>query len=238
MAVPETAAPTAGVRFDIDLGDRGTITAILDAVGGEARPGDDLIILAHGAGNDIDSPFMQAVATGLTAPGRALLRFNFPYMEAARRAGKRRPPDRATKLETSWRLVADSMRERLRPRRLFLGGKSMGGRMASQLVADGFDCDGLVFLGYPLHPQGKPERLRKDHLARIACPMLFVQGTRDRLCDLGLLQPLIDKLPAAATLHRVEGGDHSFKVLKRLGRSEEQVMTELCQSVTNWIGDQ
>jgi len=123
----------------------------------------------------------------------------------------------------------------LAPGRLFLGGKSMGGRVASHLAAAGAECEGLLFLGYPLHPAGKPERLRDGHLADIECPMLFVEGTRDPLCRLELLQPVLARLGNRARLHLIEGGDHSFRLPKRLGRSEREVWDEILEAAIDWM---
>ena len=111
----------------------------------------------------------------------------------------------------------------------------MGGRMASLLAAEGYPCDGLLFLGYPLHPAGKPEQLRDAHLKDVRAPMLFVQGTRDTLCDLSLLRPVLTRLDGRATLHEVRGGDHSFEVRKSDGRSEEEVVSEVIGASADWI---
>ena len=191
------------------------------------------LILAHGAGNDMDNPFLSFVHEALARRGLLTVKFNFPYKELGRKA-----PDPTPRLEATWRAVVNTLRQdpELAPERLFLGGKSMGGRVASHLVAEGLACDGLVFLGYPLHPAGKPERLRAEHLARIKCPMLFVQGTRDPLCDLALLEPVLSSLGDRATLRRIEGGDHSFKLLKRQGRSEQAVWEEIVEVVAAWVG--
>jgi predicted alpha/beta-hydrolase family hydrolase len=229
-------------RLSIPVQEDITVSACLSYVGIGKDPdrpssGGDLLILAHGAGQDMDSPFVSAIADRLTVPGCNVLRFNFPYMDIARETGRRRPPDRAPKLEQTWRAVADHARALLAPRRLILGGKSMGARMASHIAADGYHCAGLLFLGYPLHPPGKPDKLRSEHLARINAPMLFMQGDRDRLCRLDKLEPIIEALPMA-TLHRIEGGDHSLKLLKRLGRSEDEVFDEVAACFERWLGEQ
>ena len=221
-------------RFAIPLSDGGTVSAVLNS-DQAASDGDDLLILAHGAGQDMDSAFMQAVSNSLTAPGRAVLRFNFHYMEVARETGRRRPPDRAPRLEQCWREVAEHAQRLLNPARLLLGGKSMGGRMASRIVADGYSCDGLLFLGYPLHPPGKPDKLRSEHLTSITCPMLFIQGSRDSLCRLELLRPVLKRLSSPTSLHVIDGGDHSLKLLKRLKRSEDEVYAEVKQVFEAWL---
>ena len=190
------------------------------------------LILAHGAGNDMHNPLLSFVHEGLAQRGLMTIKFNFPYKELGRRA-----PDPMPRLEATWQAAVNALRQdpELAPDRLFLGGKSMGGRVASHLVAEGLACEGLVFLGYPLHPAGNPERLRDEHLARIACPMLFIQGTRDPLCDLSLLEGVLSSLGSRATLRRIEGGDHSFRLLKRLGRSEQAVWDEIQAAVAAWI---
>lgn len=190
------------------------------------------LILAHGAGNDMRAPLLGHVAATVAGAGIPVLRFNFPYKERGAKA-----PDRAPRLEACYRAVADHLRAdpALGIERLFLGGKSMGGRMASHLAAAGYPCAGLVFLGYPLHPPNRPERPRADHLTDIPCPMLFVQGTRDPLCRLELLEPILAGLPVPVELHRIEGGEHSFKVLKRLGRSEQAVWDEVARTAAEWM---
>jgi hypothetical protein len=196
------------------------------------RPGrDDALILAHGAGNDMHSPFLNHVHERLADRGVLTVKFNFPYKE---RGGK--APDRTPVLEATWRAVAAAVRaDALAPARLFLGGKSMGGRMATHLAAAGEACAGLVLLGYPLHPARKPERLRDEHLPRIACPMLFIEGTRDPLCDLDLLRGILKTLPAPVQLHVIDGGDHSFKPPKRMGRAEPEVWDEIVTVTAEWM---
>lgn len=190
------------------------------------------LILAHGAGAGMHHPFIRFVHEQMAARGLLAVKFNFPYMEAGRKA-----PDRAPLLQATWKAVIDAVRRDrdLAPRRLFLAGKSMGGRIASLLAAEGEPCDGLIFLGYPLHPPGKPEKLRAKHLPRIPCPMLFIQGDRDRLCDLDSLREVLKTLTAPVTLHVIKGGDHSFKVPKRSGRTEEDVWREIIGVMSSWI---
>jgi predicted alpha/beta-hydrolase family hydrolase len=180
----------------------------------------------------MNSPFLSHVHRALAERGVMTVKFNFPYKEQGRKA-----PDRAPVLEETWRAVAEAVRDepRLSPRRLFFAGKSMGGRIASHLAAQGQSCSGLVFLGYPLHPPNKPDRLRADHLKAIQCPMLFIQGTRDALCDLDLLRTALEPLQAPVTLRVIEGGDHSFKVLKRLGRSQEAVWEGIIAEIDHWL---
>jgi uncharacterized protein len=190
------------------------------------------LLLAHGAGNDMRNPFLSYLHTTLGERGVLTVKFNFPYTERGARA-----PDRPPVLQATWRAVARAVRSdtTLAPRRLVLGGKSMGGRIASMLAADGEDCAALVLLGYPLHPAGQPQKLRVEHLERIRVPMLYVQGTRDPLCDMSLLEPALARLQAPVTLHRIEEGDHSFAVPKRLGRSAQEVWEEIAGVVERWL---
>jgi hypothetical protein len=194
------------------------------------RISETLLVLAHGAGNDMHQPLLVAVQQQLAAGGLAVARFNFPYTERGARA-----PDPAPVLETCWRAVLAALREALEPRRLVIGGKSLGGRMASHLAAQGAPVDGLVFLGYPLHPAGRPDALRTAHLDAIAAPMLFFAGTRDPLCRLDLLRATLATLPAPTTLHVIEDGDHSFAVPKRAGRSPAEVYGEIVRVTAAWL---
>ncbi len=196
------------------------------------RPGGgDAVVLAHGAGTDMHAPFLSALHEALARRGLLAVKFNFPYREQGRRA-----PDRAPRLEAAWRAVLEALeRDPLSPRRVFIGGRSMGGRIATHLAAAGAAVDGLVLLGYPLHPAGRPERERSAHLQAIPCPMLFVQGSRDRLCGLDRLRLLVAALEPRARLHVIEEGDHGFAVPQRSGRTEQEVWTEIEAVVADWI---
>jgi predicted alpha/beta-hydrolase family hydrolase len=211
----------------------GAVSAVHHRPAGDAGAAAPALLLAHGAGNDMTSPILLAVAESLAFSGIHVLRFNYPYTEAGRRA-----PDRANVLLDATRAAADLLRDLAgADAPLFLGGKSMGGRIASHLAAEGYPCAGLVFLGYPLHPAGKTERAaeRAAHLPRIKAPMLFIQGSRDALCDLALLRPALAPLGARATLHVIEEGDHSFKVPRRTGRTTEEVWDEVAATARSFI---
>lgn len=191
------------------------------------------LILAHGAGASQTSAFMVTFAQGLARRGCHAVTFNFPYTEQGRRL-----PDRAPTLEACFRDVIAAVRARpdLAAAPLVIGGKSMGGRMASHLAAQGVaDLAGLVALGYPLHPPGRPEQLRAEHLARIRRPMLIVQGSRDAFGTPEELRPALGPLGATATLQVVEGGDHSFKVPKRGPITQEEVFERVQDEITRWI---
>ncbi|HVM10863.1 MAG TPA: alpha/beta family hydrolase [Actinomycetota bacterium] len=167
--------------------------------------GEPLLVLAHGAGGSIDSPFLEGVAEGLAEHEVASLRFNFPYREQGRGA-----PDREPVLRRTWAAVFEHAAT-LR-RTVWAGGGSMGGRIASMEVADGLPAAGLVLIAYPLHPPGRPERLRAAHLAGIEVPTIVIQGTRDAFARWDLLTRAIERSGAPITLHVVEGADHSFRV--------------------------
>lgn len=205
----------------------GAVTGLLE-MPGDARA---LYVLGHGAGAGMRHRFMEAIAVELASRRIATLRYNFPYTEA----GGRRP-DRAPVLHATIRAAIDAAVERAGDRPVLAGGKSMGGRMTSLALSEQPDerVAGLVFLGFPLHAPRQPANTRGEHLAQVAQPMLFLQGTRDDLADLTLLTPIVDALPKA-TMHIVEGGDHSFAVLKRSGRTEDEVMDELGASVESWL---
>ena len=174
---------------------------------------------AHGAGAPMDTPFMTAFAEGLAERGWRVVRFEFPYMSKRRDDGKRRPPDRAPVLLTCWQAVIDA----LGPEALVIGGKSMGGRMASMVAADA-GVRGLACLGYPFHPPGKPDRLRVGHLAGLTLPSLILQGSRD---PLGNREEVADyPLSPSIAVHWAEDGDHDLKPRKASGRSREQNWNE------------
>jgi len=182
------------------------------------------LVLAHGAGHGMDTRLLINIGEALAERGVAVLRFNFPYTEEGRNR-----PDPQPRLEACYRAVAEAVAAEFpQP---FLGGKSMGGRIASHIAADGFPAAGLVFLGYPLHPPGQPERIRDAHLLHIDAPMLFLQGSRDPFAMADRLHRTIAALPFA-TLREIEDGDHSFKVK---GRSSADVTKELAEAIEEFV---
>ena len=187
-----------------------------------------LYLLAHGAGAGMRHPFLEALSAALAAEGVATLRYEFPYMEAGARRIDPKPM-----LHARVREAARGALEQRLP--LFAGGKSMGGRMTSEAQAQEplAGVRGIAFLGFPLHPAGKPGTSRADHLNAVKLPMLFLQGTRDELADLALLRPVLAGLPQA-TLQVIEGADHSFHVLKKSGRTGEEVLVELARVFARW----
>jgi uncharacterized protein len=191
------------------------------------------VIVAHGAGNDMHNPLLVHFCEGLGHAGYLGLRFNFPYKEKGHRA-----PDPQNKLVRTWEAAFEFVRSHpeFGSSRIIAAGKSMGGRIASQMVADGrLPAGALIFLGYPLHPPGKKDQLRDAHFYRITLPMLFFAGTRDALCDIALLRKVLNRLQAQWNLEIIAGGDHSFVLPKSIRRSEEEVHEEILQKTVSWL---
>jgi uncharacterized protein len=222
------AVKTQELKLDIER--IGTVSAILTQPD-NARA---CYVLAHGAGADMRHSFMEKVAAGLADRGIATFRFNFPYMEK-----KQGRPDQPAVAHATVRAAVEQAAGLCPGVTLVAGGKSFGGRMTSQAQSKAPlpDVKGLAFLGFPLHADGKPSTERAEHLAGIAIPMLFLQGTRDKLADPGHLKPVIESLGPKATLHEVEGGDHSFAVLKKSGRSNDEVLAEVLDTLAAWIDE-
>lgn len=208
---------------------------LLDLPPAGADVGTCAFLCAHGSGAPMTSPFLAGVAERLAARGLPVLRFQYAYMEQIQRSGLRRPPDRRSLLEAVHRAAVRDAAERFPGRRLLLGGKSLGGRIASYLAAEGESCGGLVVLGYPLHPAGKPDAPRSEHFAALAQPALFLQGDRDALCDLDLMRAALERYGGEATLAVIEGADHGFDVLRRSGRSAAEVLDEIAERVLAWV---
>lgn len=230
MAAGSSSAETCTEAFRFAVTERaGTVSALW------LRPprADRALVLAHGAGAGMRHAFMEAAAARLARRGIASLRFQFPYREQGRRGTG--PPAVSV---AAVRAAVAAAAERGPDLPLFAGGKSYGGRMTS-LAAAGQALPGvrgLVFLGFPLHAPGRPSAERGAHLTDVSVPMLFLQGTRDALADLDLLRPLCERLGPRATLHLVEGGDHSFHVLKRSGRSDDEALEEAAEAVDRFTG--
>lgn len=217
-------------RIRIKVGERaGEVSALL------LRPRDArcTLALAPGAGAGIRHEFLESMAKGLATRGMATLRYDFPYRER----GSRRP-DPPGMLEATVRAAVTKAAELTPDLPLLAGGKSMGGRMTSRAAARELlpGVHGIVFLGFPLHAAGRPSTERAEHLADVELPMLFVQGTRDKLAELELLRPICRGL-ARAKLHVVDGADHSFHVLKGSGRTDADVLEEVAQTVAAWAAE-
>jgi len=185
--------------------------------------GKPVFVCAHGAGGHKDDKAMLRLAAALE-PLMEVVRFNFAYREAGSRRIDPMPVLKKTFLE--------NIRE---DKPLLIGGRSMGGRVASLLAADGFQCDGLLLAAYPLHPAGQPEKLRDAHLPKIRCPVLCLNGTRDALCGQELMQAALRPVQARWTMHWIEGADHSFHVLRSSGRSDADVDQEVRQAAASWL---
>jgi hypothetical protein len=216
------------MNLDITVGERvGRVSGLL------TRPADArvLYVLAHGAGAGMRHRFMEAIAAALAERGVASLRYQFPYVET----GSRRPDPPAV-LEAAVRAAVAAAAQAAPDLPLIAGGKSLGGRMTSGAAARAAlpGVAGLVFLGFPLHRPKQPSEDRAAHLSQVTLPMLFLQGTRDELADLGLITGVCARLGALATLHVVEGADHGFEVLKRSGRTDAYVLAELADTVVSW----
>lgn len=213
----------------LDIGNAASISALL------LRPENAraCFVFAHGAGAGMSHPSMETVATGLCERGIATLRYQFPYMEN----GSRRPDAPAVAHAAVRAAVAEAARC-CTGLPLVAGGRSFGGRMTSQAqaIAPLAGVRGLAFLGFPLHPVGKPSVARAAHLSDIKIPMLFLQGTRDGLAEMSLLEPVVSDLGGLASLHAVREADHSFHVLARSGRNDAEVMNEVLDALSAWIG--
>jgi predicted alpha/beta-hydrolase family hydrolase len=185
--------------------------------------GNTAIILAHGAGQAMDSPFMNYFHTELPRRGFLTIKFNFEYMEQ-----KRKVPDPQPKLQARYRDVVREVVAEHKPERLIIGGKSMGGRVASYIAGDTPSVNGLLFLGYPLHPPGKQDKLRDEHLYALKLPMLFLSGTKDTFAERSLLEKVVGKIGDNATLIWTEGGDHSLK------RGRLDTLTPAVEAIVGW----
>ena len=223
-------------ELSVKVNDKETVSALLYPAAKKIRTG-LTALLGHGAGANQLSGFMRLFARGLAARGLDVMTFNFIYMEQGRSV-----PDQKPKLESCFRAVIETIAKhrKLKNNRLVVGGKSMGGRIASQVVAArddqpiALDVSGLVFLGYPLHPPGQTAKLRVEHLEHIKKPMLFVQGTRDALGTPEEIQPFVKNLRPPAKIYAIEGGDHSFKAPKKFGLPQEQIYENAMDEIVHW----
>ena len=216
-------------KLNVETGKAGAVSALLTRPA-QARA---CFVFAHGAGAGMTHFFMEAFAAGLCDRGIATLRYQFPYME---KRSKR--PDPPALAQAAVRAAVAEAARCCPGLPLVAGGKSFGGRMTSQAQASSplAGVRGLAFAGFPLHPAGKPSSDRAKHLADVHVPMLFLQGTRDALAELALIEPVVKRLGQAATLHLVDGADHSFHVLARSGRNDREVLDEILDAFADWIG--
>lgn len=195
-------------------------------------PQDKVVILAHGAGSHMEHKTLEWLSSLVRSSGSSIVRFNFLY-----RAQGKGMPDRMPVLMETYRAVIASVRERLDPGCLIIGGHSMGGRVASMVEAEGPLADGLLLFGYPLHPPGQPEKLRSAHLTAITTPTLQISGTRDEFCTRGLMIRVTDSLdPVTWNLHWIEGADHSYSIQRSSGRTKQEAEQEISSAVQTWLG--
>ncbi|MDM7988931.1 alpha/beta family hydrolase [Arthrobacter sp. zg-Y877] len=216
--------PIEHTHLAIPVGE-GTVSAVL------SRPSDPdvTIVVTHGAGAGMEHPFLTGFTGALNDGGAATLRFNFPYREAGKKF-----PDRAPAAVAAWKAVMAAVEARNDGGPVWACGKSFGGRMASMAVAEGMPAAGLVYLGYPLHPPGKPEKLRDEHLYGLTLPMLFLQGTRDTFALPGELEPVAERIGPNAHVQRIEGGNHSFEV-RGQKRTPDAIGAGLAEPVLDFI---
>ena len=211
----------------VQVGDETTSAAVDLAPNGDRST---VFVCAHGAGGNMADNGVRSVSRTLGERGVDVVRFNFLYKE--KKSGR---PDPMPRLQATTAAVVAQVRSELAPQTLIIGGRSMGGRAASMLAADGFDCAGLLLLAYPLHPAGKPDQLRDAHLPAIRVPVLCINGTRDALCTPELMERAIAPVSAPWQMHWIEGADHSFHVLKSSGRNDAAVMTEVADVTEAWL---
>jgi uncharacterized protein len=226
MVNHEPTAPSDRVEWRVTVGGEQT-----SAVFEPATSSDDGIVFvcAHGAGGNMNDRGMLQTANALRSRGMGVVRFNFLYKEKG--SGR---PDPMPSLKNCVTAVVERVRDELKPRTLLIGGRSMGGRAASMLAADGFECDGLLLLAYPLHPAGLPDKLRDAHLPAIRVPVLCFSGTRDALCRKDLMEAALKTVKTSWVMHWVEGADHSFHVLKSSGRTDGEVLIEIANAAEAW----
>jgi uncharacterized protein len=188
-------------------------------------------VCAHGAGGSMNDRGILQTANTLRSRGLGVVRFNFLYKE--KKSGR---PDPMPRLKECITAVVSRVRDEIKPTTLIIGGRSMGGRAASMLAADGFACDGLLLLAYPLHPPGKPDQLRDAHLPAITVPVICFNGTRDPFCTPELMVEVLKRVKTEWEMHWVEGADHSFHVLKSSGRTDAEVLDEIGNATEAWVG--
>jgi predicted alpha/beta-hydrolase family hydrolase len=225
--VAMTETETTHAEWRVAIGGDET-TAIFEPA--TANDQDVVFVCAHGAGGNMHDRGLTQTAQTLRSRGVGMVRFNFLYKEK-----KSARPDPMPRLKDCVGAVVSRTRDEIGPKTLIIGGRSMGGRAASMLAADGFACDGLLLLAYPLHPAGHPEKLRDAHLAAIKVPVLAISGTRDALCTRELMEAALKTVTTRWEMHWVEGADHSFHVPKSSGRTDAQVMKEIGDATEAWL---
>jgi predicted alpha/beta-hydrolase family hydrolase len=217
----------SGTEWKVDVG-ADAVSAVYEPPSAGTEKA--LFVCAHGAGGSIADRGTLASANAMRRHGMGVVRFNFLYKER-----KSSRPDAMPKLMETFAAVVARARDELHPKKLIIGGRSMGGRAASMLAADGFAADGLLLLAYPLHPPGQPEKLRDAHLAKISMPVLAFSGTRDPFCTRALMERALESVKAPWDMHWVETAEHSFHVLKSSGRSDADVMDDIGRISGAWV---
>lgn len=214
--------------FTLPVGTERTIRAVLGVP--QTTTMDAVLVLAHGANNDMDQPLIAGLHESLARSGLVTVRFNFPYAEDGHKH-----PDPDDVLEGVFRLVLEYVAEaeEFKGLEIFLGGKSMGARLAAQIVAKDVGASGLVFLGYPLHPPGKPEKLRDQPLYQLPCPALFIEGSRDPFCRMDLLGKVLGQMPVRSDLHVIPGVGHSFEAGSHTIAPE--ILAQISRVILGWL---
>jgi predicted alpha/beta-hydrolase family hydrolase len=222
-----TSAKPARAEWRVAVGDEETSAIFEPAENAEARV---VFVCAHGAGGNMNDRGVVETAKLLRSRGIGVVRFNFLYKEKG--SGR---PDQMPRLKETIAAVVARAREEVDPAMLIIGGRSMGGRAASMLAADGFECDGLLLLAYPLHPPGQPEKLRDAHLRAIRVPVICFSGTRDPFCQRPLMEAALKTVTTKWEMRWVEGADHSFHVPKSSGRTDAEVLVEIANFAEAWV---
>ena len=223
-----TAARSSPDQWTVPVGQQ-TTTAVFESADG--KPDAPVFVCAHGAGGNFADKSIVALTRALRSRGLSTVRFNFLYRE--KKSGR---PDPMPRLEECFSAVVAHTRAELNPKTLIIGGRSMGGRAASMMGANGFNCDGLLLLAYPLHPPGQPEKLRDAHLRSIEVPVLCFSGTRDPFCTRDLMEKALKTVKTRWDMQWIEGADHSFHVLKSSGKNDAQVLEEVANHTQRWLG--
>jgi predicted alpha/beta-hydrolase family hydrolase len=214
--------------FNLPVGPERAVKAVLGVP--RTTTMDAILVLAHGANNDMEQPLLKGLHENLARSGLVTVRFNFPYAEAGRKR-----PDADEVLEGVFRLALEyvAQADEFKGLELYLGGKSMGARLAAQIVAKDVGASGLVFLGYPLHPPGKPENLRDEPLYQLPCPALFIEGSRDPFCHLDLLGKVLGQMPVRSDLHVIPGVGHSYE--SSAHRMAPETLSQVTRVVLGWL---
>jgi len=215
-------------EWRVAVGGEETSAVFEPSASGDA--GETVFICAHGAGGNMNDRGIAQTANALRERGLGVVRFNFLYKE--KKSGR---PDPMPRLKECIAAVVARTRDELSPEKLIIGGRSMGGRAASMIAADGFGCDGLLLLAYPLHPPGKPDQLRDAHLPSIKVPVICFNGTRDPFCTPALMEEVLKRVTTDWEMHWIEGADHSFHVPKSSGKTDAQVVTEIADTAKTWL---